>query len=66
MVLAGTGMRFVLSRTYREFCERAAAPTADGTAVSAMLPESFKKGYEPAAGSEQRGFTCRPVRSSTV
>jgi pimeloyl-ACP methyl ester carboxylesterase len=50
MVLVGTGMQFVLSRTYRELCERAASPTADDTPVSAMLPESFKKGYELLLG----------------
>jgi pimeloyl-ACP methyl ester carboxylesterase len=45
MVLVGTGIRFVLSRAYRELCERVASPTADDTTVSAMLPESFKKSY---------------------
>jgi pimeloyl-ACP methyl ester carboxylesterase len=49
MVLVGTGIRFVLSCAYRELCERTASP-ADVTSVSAMLPESFKKGYELLLG----------------
>ena len=50
LVLVGTGMRFVLSRTYRELCEQTALPAADITAVSATLPESLKKGYELLLG----------------
>jgi pimeloyl-ACP methyl ester carboxylesterase len=43
-------MQFVLSRTYRELCERAASATTDDIAISTMLPESFKKGYELLLG----------------
>jgi pimeloyl-ACP methyl ester carboxylesterase len=50
MVLVGTGMRFVLSRAYRELCERAAPSNVDITVVSEILPESFKKGYELLLG----------------
>ena len=50
MVLVGTGMQFVLSRTYRELFEHGVLATADVTTESAMLPESFKKGYELLLG----------------
>ena len=50
MVLVATGMQFVLSRTYRELFEHGALATADVTTESAMLPESFKKGYELLLG----------------
>jgi pimeloyl-ACP methyl ester carboxylesterase len=45
MVLAGTGTHFMLSRTYRDLCERRAAPD-NGNAVYEMLPEHLKNGFE--------------------
>lgn len=46
MVLADTGTHFMLSRTYRDLCERGVAPGADGNAVSESLPESLKSSYQ--------------------
>jgi pimeloyl-ACP methyl ester carboxylesterase len=45
-VLVSTGTHFMLSRTYRDLCERGVSPAADDHAVSEMLPEPLKKGYE--------------------
>ena len=46
VVLVSTGTQFMLSRTYRDLCERGVSPAADDHAVSEMLPEPLKKGYE--------------------
>ena len=46
VVLVSTGTQFMLSRTYRDLCERGVSPAADDHAVSGMLPEPLKKGYE--------------------
>jgi pimeloyl-ACP methyl ester carboxylesterase len=45
MVLAGTGTHFMLSRTYRDLCERG-TPPGDGHAAQELLPEYLKKAYE--------------------
>jgi pimeloyl-ACP methyl ester carboxylesterase len=45
MVLAGTGTHFMLSRAYRDLCERGVSP-GDGAAVYEKLPEQVQKGYE--------------------
>jgi pimeloyl-ACP methyl ester carboxylesterase len=45
MVLAGTGTHFMLSRAYRDICERG-GPGDDGNSVYDKIPEHLKKGYE--------------------
>jgi 3-oxoadipate enol-lactonase len=56
MVLVGTGTQFMLSRTYRALCECGVSPTADATPISAILPESFKKGYELLLSQSNRSL----------
>jgi pimeloyl-ACP methyl ester carboxylesterase len=56
MVLVGTGTQFMLSRTYRDLCERGVSPTADVNTVYALLPEPFKKGYELLLSQSSRSL----------
>jgi pimeloyl-ACP methyl ester carboxylesterase len=46
MVLAGTGTRFRMSRTYRDLYERGILPCNDGDAIHEMLPEPLNRGYQ--------------------
>lgn len=53
MVLAGTGTRFWMSRTYRDLYERGLLPCNDGDAIQEMLPEPLNRGYQQLL--KQRG-----------